>query len=208
MRQIFLTSNIAPVIQKIIPMLPNKPENLSLVFIPTAAYGEAIDKDISWTSEDKIVLQNSGFKVTELNISDYNKETLKTELEKFDIIFVEGGNTFYLLQEALKSGFDQILPDLLDSGKIYIGASAGSVLLAPSLDPIKRFDDPSFAPELTSFTGLGLINFIPFVHFGASQYRETYLQSLEDFYDKDVVGIIYSDNQCIYVKDDVYKIIT
>ncbi len=47
------------------------------------------------------------FKVIEINIAGKTKEILKEQLQKVDIIFVAGGNAFYLLKKALDSGFDK-----------------------------------------------------------------------------------------------------
>lgn len=199
MRRIFLTSNLSKIIDKLIEKLPQKPQDYSLAYIPTAAFGEG---DPSWTTEDRDLLKNVGFKVTEINISDYNQSTLKNELSKYDIIFVEGGNTFYLLQESHKSGFSTLLPDLLDQGKIYIGASAGSVLLGPDIEPVKLFDNPATAPELTSYMGLGLINFVPFVHFGEGKYYDAYLKTLANFYTGGARAILLGDNHFISIEGE------
>lgn len=70
MKTLFLTSVAAAVLEKIYPLLPDKPENLKVAFIPTAAevYG-----DVSWLSEDRDALLAMGFSVEDVSISAYER---------------------------------------------------------------------------------------------------------------------------------------
>ena len=52
-----------------------------------------------------------GLTVDELDIYSASYETAKSKLEKNDIIYVAGGNTFYLLQELKRTGTDKLLAD-------------------------------------------------------------------------------------------------
>ena len=54
-------------------------------------------------------------------------------LELKDIIFVEGGNTFYLLKAMRACNFEKIIRKLLKEGKVYIGASAGSIVAGKTI---------------------------------------------------------------------------
>src|SRR5690606_16433664 len=49
-----------------------------------------------------------------------------------DVIFVVGGDTDYLMSVYLKTGFDKLLPKLLES-KVYVGSSAGSQVVGMRL---------------------------------------------------------------------------
>ena len=69
-----------------------------------------------------INLPVSGFTVTDVDIKLYSKKDLENTLSNKDIIFVAGGTTTYLLQQAVKSGFDRIVKKLINNGIIYIGS--------------------------------------------------------------------------------------
>jgi len=161
MKRLYLTSVAYKVLDKFVEMLDCPPSNLTVAFIPTAA---DIYEDKSFVEEDKNKLIDLEFKVIEINIAGKTKEILKEQLQKVDIIFVAGGNAFYLLKKALDSGFDKIVKKLVKEGKYYIGSSAGSVLAGLTLEPVKSLDDPSKAPNLKSFEGLKLINKIILPH--------------------------------------------
>ena len=59
-----------------------------------------------------------------------------------------------------ESGFSKIVKKLIEEGVTYIGSSAGSVLVGPTIEPVKTMDNPNDAPNLNSFEGLGFIDFV------------------------------------------------
>ena len=56
------------------------------------------------------------------------------ELMAFDIIYVNGGNTYYLLYWTKKNGFDRVAKEFLRGGGLYIGVSAGSLIAGVSIE--------------------------------------------------------------------------
>ena len=56
---------------------------------------------------------------------------------------------------------------MIQSGKPYIGESAGAIIMAPSTEYIKAvdFDPIEIAPELKDFSALGLVDFYPVPHY-------------------------------------------
>jgi len=53
---------------------------------------------------------------------------VENRLADKDVIFVVGGNTHYLMHVFNKSGFSELLPQLLKD-KVYVGSSAGSMVV-------------------------------------------------------------------------------
>jgi dipeptidase E len=88
-------------------------------------------------------------------------------LDQTDVVFVAGGNTFFLLQEMRKGGFAELIHDYIHKGMIYIGSSAGSVVAGPTVRLVNGLDDPTDAPELQDFAGLGLIDIAILPHWGS-----------------------------------------
>ncbi|MFA4880714.1 MAG: Type 1 glutamine amidotransferase-like domain-containing protein [Candidatus Doudnabacteria bacterium] len=82
-----------------------------------------------------------------------------------DIIYVQGGNTFYLLKCVRESGFDKVVKELILKGVIYIGASAGSCIACPTIEMAywKHPDRNTFG--LTDLRALNLVPFLLSVHF-------------------------------------------
>src|SRR4030042_5982255 len=88
-----------------------KPEDTTVVFIPTASNVEAGDKD--WLINDLLNLKKLNFKSIEItDISAVDEKIWKPSLKRADVLFFEGGNTYHLMEWLNKSGLAKILPEL------------------------------------------------------------------------------------------------
>jgi dipeptidase E len=56
------------------------------------------------------------------------------DLEKFDAIYIGGGNTWSLLQEFKESGFSDLLISYINNGMNVYGGSAGAIILGKRID--------------------------------------------------------------------------
>jgi peptidase E len=85
---------------------------------------------------------------TVLEIEDPKLSTLDIQqcLSRADIVYVDGGNTFFLQYHILKSGFWDAVDPLLKSNKLlYMGASAGAIVAGQSIETAfwKGWDNPN-----------------------------------------------------------------
>lgn len=177
--RLYLTSVASQSLNKIVPQLPKPPQELKVLFIPTAA--ETYPKnDRPWFDEDKKSFTDLGFKIEDFDLKDKAEDEVKNAVLSTDIIFVSGGNTFYLLEHVKKTGFDKVLKELNNSDKIYIGSSAGSIILGPSLEPVQSLDHPEKAC-LDSFDAVGLVDFIILPHWNKEKYVERQEKILKKF---------------------------
>ena len=130
--KIFLTSYAGRVIDKILPKLPKKPQDLKALFITTASnpYPEH-----PWVDEDRENLTKYGFALVDFDLVGKNEDEVRKAVESNDVIFVEGGNTFYLLKYARESGFDKVIREQKDRDKVYIGVSAGAYVATADISP-------------------------------------------------------------------------
>lgn len=80
------------------------------------------------------------------------------ELLQFDVIYVNGGNTYFLLHWAKKSGFDRVAIEFVRRGGLYIGVSAGSLIAGPSIEVINYTGGDENSVGLKDFSGFGFIN--------------------------------------------------
>jgi len=176
--KLFLTSQASMVLDKIVSIIDKPANQLSVVFIPTA--GNPYGEDKPWMDADRDKLKELGFKVTDFDINGKNEDEVRGKLSKTDIIFVAGGNTFYLLEKMRKSGTDKVINELKNSDKIYIGSSAGSCIAGPDIEPLTAFDDPSKA-QLESSKALGLVDFVVLPHAGKEKYALIQDKILKDF---------------------------
>lgn len=206
MKQLFLTSSVYLVARDIAKKV-NLAKGNKLMFIDTAAEVEKGDK--TWLRDDRQSLVEVGFNVSDYTISGKTKNQLASQLAKFDYIYLSGGNTFYLLEQSLKTGFIPVIKDLVENkGKTYISTSAGSIIAGPKL--------PKYLIELdylgeTGFnnTAYGLVNFTLLPHWGSEDFKKKYLGNrLELIYKKDQIPLLLlTDRQYVWVKEDAIKIV-
>ena len=192
---IILTSFAADVMDRLIPYFPKAPKEMSVLFIPTGADPY---KNKDWMYVDRNKLIQLGFKVSDFDLVNKKESEVREALSKTDIVFVGGGNAYYLLENVRKSSFDKVVKELLAKDLIYIGSSAGSVILGPNIEPMKYLDDPSKAPNLSDYKGLNLINFIILPHYNQKKYDKAYNKLNEKY--KDLYKLKpLNDNQAIII---------
>ena len=203
MRKLFLSSaGIVPETkQAFLDLLDRDPSGMVVAFIPTAAYPE-LNKSYVKLATDQI--ESLGMKVKTVDLVGENKDSLYQKLEDADIIWVNGGNTFYLLDQIKKSGFDTIIRKLLDEGKIYFGVSAGSYVACPTIEAAKwkHLDDPDVV-NAKNLDALSFVDFLIIAH-----YEDVYKQAVVDGAKttKQKV-IVLTDQQAIVVNGEEIKIV-
>ena len=98
-----------------------------VTFIPTASKVEKIN---FYVKDAKKELEKAGMITDILDISEAEKSEIVKKIRNNDFIYVSGGNTFYLLQEMKKTGIDEIIVEEVYNGKVYIGESAGAMVVS------------------------------------------------------------------------------
>jgi len=202
MKKLFLASFASVSLDLIRNMLPKPPNQLKAAFIPTA--GDPYE-DKGFVYVDRDVLTNMGMSVIDVDLKVIRGKELEEVLSDVDVILVAGGNTFYLLDQVKKSGFDVIVKKLIDKGVVYIGSSAGSILCCPTIEGAKRFDSPTDAPDLTNFSGLNLVDFIMIPHAHKERYKERIQQTTEEMESRGYSVKTLTDDQAISVNDNIVK---
>jgi len=175
--QLFLTSSGWKVLPKIVSYLSQSPSNLRVAFIPTAAN---LYKEQPWVDEDRNKLLELGFIVSNLDLENNTSENIILFLKDKDIIFVAGGNTFYLLEQAQKSGFEEVVKEWVDDNKVYIGSSAGSVIAGPDIESVAVFDDRKEA-NLRSTRGFNFIDSVILPHYSNKEFKKYNEDVIEKF---------------------------
>ena len=128
-------------------------KNKKVLYITTASDGDP-DDDKSWMNIEFQTILDLGIYKT--NIIEYKIGESNIDINDFDIMYMMGGNTFYLLDVIRKTYFDKEIVNFINSGKIYIGSSAGSEILGNSIEPAIGYDDNNVG--MIDFTGLKIID--------------------------------------------------
>lgn len=113
--------------------LVDKPKDSISIAIINEAYAVEHDNNLCWVLNNlNEVKNNFGGNLELVNLLALDIKTIKERIEHNDVIFVVGGNTDYLMSVFNKSGFSELLPELLKT-KVYVGSSAGSMVLGKRL---------------------------------------------------------------------------
>ena len=206
MKRLFLASEINEVAKDIVKHIGKDHKNLKTAFITTAAEDKGGYKE--WLDKNRSGMIDAGFDLFNYDITDKTSEQIKKDLGDCDVIHVNGGNTFYLLLQARKSGFDKFIKKFVEGGKIYTGSSAGSIIASPDIKIIRELEGEIYEKELKTFEGFNLVDFIIFPHWASEKFKKDYLDTtIEDSYVNGNKIILLTDSQYVMVEEDMYKII-
>ena len=183
--------------------LNEKTESKKILFIPTATNVDEYKKYIHLTQK---VFEDFGYEVENFDISVFSEETVKEKISETKIIFVSGGNTFYLLQELKKKNLISYLRGKIENGLLYIGESAGSVITAPNIEYADIVDDKALATELNDYTGLNLVDFYVVPHFEEEPFVESSRKVVGLYKDKLDLKVI-NNKEVVLVENDDFRIV-
>lgn len=146
--------------------LVGKPKaEIDIAVINEAYAGELGDH--RWLVEDLVRIKNAFGGTFELtNLLALDIKTVEERIKMADVIYVEGGNTDYLMSVFSKTGFDKLLPKLLKD-KVYVGSSAGAVVAGKrvSTDTYQQIYGGRNTYGTTMY--LGLVDFALKPHMGS-----------------------------------------
>jgi dipeptidase E len=174
------------------------------IFIPTA--GDPYDnKDFIET--DRIALEKYGLDVVEMDIKNKNEEEIRKAIVGADIVLVAGGDTFYLMEKLKESRADKIIKEFVASDGIYIGSSAGSIICCSTIEGAEEFDNPSLAPKLDNFNGLGIFRNVIIPHAQKEKYFERIRRATERLESKGFKVYPLTDDDVLFFDGHSYIIL-
>ena len=184
-------------------------EGLKMLFCITASNYEGGEMN-DWLIDDLEKLKSLGFKIDICDINGISKDNFLPRFEWADILYFEGGNTQWLRSCIKNSGLEEHLLKLLET-RIWIGASAGSCVLCPT---ICNSCQDLFDENIEGFPidGLGLVNFQFVPHLNNEYFPkinfENFKNASKNLLDIDGENLyIVDDNGAVVVNNENIKII-
>lgn len=148
-------------------VLPDAPERVRVVFVPTAG---SCFPDAAWIDRERSWFTSNGFPVRDLELVDASPSSVDAALRAADLVYVAGGNTYFLLYHMQQTRFWDAISN---TGIIYVGVSAGAIVAGPDIAHIADLDDRALAPGLTDTTGAGIVKDRILPHYDDGRYRPT-----------------------------------
>ena len=185
-------------------------KGLKMLFCTTASNYEGGDMN-EWLIEDLEKFKNLGFKIDVCDINGISKENFLPRFEWADVFYFEGGNTQWLRYCIKKSGLEENLLRLLET-RIWIGASAGSCVLCPT---VCNSCQDLFDENIAGFPsdGLDFVNFQFVPHLNNKYFPKINFENLENASEnlQEIDGkklYIVDDNGAVSVNNENVKIIS
>ncbi|EKE11834.1 MAG: putative S51 peptidase [uncultured bacterium] len=153
------------------------------------------ESDWQWMESYDQELKSIGLAYDAINISvDKNL----AGLPEYDIYYVCGGNTFYILDRMRKTGLDRILIEAVRKGKFYIGVSAGAIIVGPDIEAAGIGNADINDVHLSDLTGLRLTEHIITPHYSVEEEKD-----VQDFREKrkgeSVIAL--TDDQAVFIEN-------
>lgn len=148
-------------------------------------------------------LKNLGLE--DIVLFNLNRRTPTDVVNNCDIVYVCGGNTFYLLKRFRETGLDKAIIRLVGQGVLYFGISAGGIIIGPNIEiaGLETAGDRNNV-KLKDLSGLNLIDFAVLTHFVEERDGE----EAGEFGDRVSYPILpLTDDQAVLVRDHTYEIV-
>jgi dipeptidase E len=141
-----------------------------IAYIPTAANGE--EPYGSWEKGATYnLVKKSGAVVEPVLLEDYKNKSVLKKLKGKDIIWFAGGMCGYLMYWVRRCEIDKKINELLKSGIIYVGSSAGGMVTAKTLDIAEAFLD-EIEQGAKVIPGFGLVDFDIYPHYEDNMFAD------------------------------------
>jgi dipeptidase E len=206
--KLLLTSNgfVTPEVISKCEELAGKPKSELNVAVINEAYAVEHD-DHRWLIDDMVRLKdNVGGRIEIVDLLANDNEVVSARIALADIIFVTGGNSDYLKRVFNKTGFSNILPELLKT-KVYVGISAGSMVMGRRISAEAYKVMYGIADEFSVPEYLNLVDFsiMPHLNSGHFPHREEKLMEAVKFH-KGLIYGLQDDSAIVVDRDKVYSI--
>lgn len=153
----------------------------SALCIPTANYGQAGGIGRAWKfitgNEPRTPMCELGWRslgVLELTaLPSIDRANWVPDVERTDVLLVNGGDPLYLAYWMRQSGLAELLPSLDDT--VYVGLSAGSMVMAPNIGQ----DFVGWEPPTGGDRTLGMVEFAMFPHLDHPELPENTMADAE-----------------------------
>jgi dipeptidase E len=184
----------------------------SALCIPTGNYAKPGGAGRAWLfingREPRCPMCGLGWKslgVLELTaLPSINKDSWVPLLQETDALLVDGGDPLYLCYWMRQSGLADLLPTL-QYDMVYVGLSAGSMVMAPNVGE----DFVHWKPPTGGDSTLGLVDFAMFPHLDNPMLPDNTLANAEKWADgMRVPAYLMDDDTAIQVVDGEVSVIS
>lgn len=198
--RLLLASTFAHFDQKLDEIEGFNLSDYSVLCIPTAAlFKEPHD----WLKDEITPIKARAKSYVELDIAGKSEEEVSSAVQKADVVYSPGGNTYCLLEAMRACNFAKIIQTHLDHGRIYMGGSAGAIVMCPDIDYVRSVEEVEKS-SIIDYTGLNLVDFYILPHIDGKSFKEPIRNIVKQTKNIPLVGL--RDDQAIFIRDNYQEI--
>jgi dipeptidase E len=192
--------------EELTKLIGKSPEKTTFALIENAA--DVIHNSSEWLGGFRNMLKSHGYQLEQFDLRDWRNQRslLRKKLLSKDVIWLGGGNTFYLRWILKDTGVDKIIQDFVSTGKVYAGWSAGAVVAGPTLKHFETMDDVDQSPEMI-FDGMHLIEYVVVPHLDNKEFAADAREANHHLLGDGFHTITLKDNQVLLVDGNQYRVI-
>jgi len=174
----------------------------NILCIPSAAYEEKGYEE--WLPSEQRDVKKFCKSYTEFDLKNKSETQLRDAIKGMDIIYCTGGNTFCLLEYMRAANFKAVLTDFFEADGIYIGSSAGSIVMGRDIGFAAAVDDASLA-NLDNYTGLCFVDFHFMPHSDQPRFLEPVKAALRKLETAGQKVVYLKDEEMVWIENSTIK---
>lgn len=182
--------------QEFLKMFEKPVEELNVLYIPVALDGDN-DPDKEWVEEEFEAILALGIK--KVNILEYRMDYV-LDLTKYDLIYMMGGNTFYLMKKIREHNFGSKIQKAIENGVVYVGSSAGSEILGTTIEVALPYDENLCG--IKDYTGLKVVDAVIIPH---ANKKKEFIEAQKNKY-KEEIYQLFDEHAIIIVDSNVKEV--
>lgn len=190
-------------------------EQINIAVINEASAVEPGDK--RWSFDEMQNLSKVvGGEIDVINLLALDIQTIEERIGFADVIYVVGGMTDYLMTIFERTGFSELLKNKLLNEKVYVGASAGSMVMGRRINTegykdVYRKGEQDFGVN----EYLALVDFSIFPHLNSPLWTRNRVDVIQEavkvstypiYAIEDTQAVVVNDDQMSFVGGNVVKI--
>jgi dipeptidase E len=177
---------------------------ISFALIENAA--DVIPNSKDWLDGFRNMLRINGYQLELIDLRKCNHQALSEKLAAKDVIWLGGGNTYYLRWILKETGADEIIRKHVMDGKVYAGWSAGSVVAGPTLQFFDTMDNIMESPEII-MDGLHLTEIVVVPHLDNKEFSEDAKFANHQLLNAGYQTVLLKDNEALIITGKKHRII-
>lgn len=161
-----------------------------------------------WVADSYSSLTEFGSQVEVVDLRKFmgKQSELSKVLSSKDIIWLCGGNGYYLNWILKESGADEVIVEQIKSGKVYAGWSAGAVVAGPTLRHFEKMENLDVVKEVYYET-LNLTDVVALPHYDMKEFSKNMQEANEKLIADGFITTPLNEDQALMIDGEIKEVI-